>query len=254
MKILLFLMSLVLSDASPFQWEDETTTKPKLDTHKKTVKPIKPSPNKSQISPSGPSYSNPTNTPSHPFDDPFFSGSMSIHDMHQRMRERQEALMRQFGSFFDDPFFQSPMGFGLPPRGFQGQGRFNQGSNQQKGGNPSRSSRNQKNSNNRLNPFSNAFKRNINGGLEVLNKKGFIVVQKIIDPKANQDYQVNLQGRSVTVTSQTKQQNEKNSQYGRSFSQSYSSSTQSVLLPEDVMSDFTQRIVGDKLVLVFQKK
>ena len=146
------------------------------------------------------------------------------------------------------------MGFGLPPRGFQGQDRFNQGSNQQKGGNPSRSSRNQKNSNNSLNPFSNAFKRNINGGLEVLNKKGFIVVQKIIDPKANQDYQVNLQGRSVTVTSQTKQQNEKNSQYGRSFSQSYSSSTQSVLLPEDVMSDFTQRIVGDKLVLVFQKK
>ena len=94
----------------------------------------------------------------------------------------------------------------------------------------------------------------MNQNLEVINKKGFIVVQKIIDPKANQDYQVNLKGRSVTVISQTKQQNEENSQYGRSFSQSYSSSTQSVLLPEDVMNDFTQRIVGDKLVLVFQKK
>ena len=247
MKILLFFISLVLIEASPFQWEDETTTKPKLDTHKKTVKPIKPSPNKPQISPSGPSYSNPTNTPSHPFDDPFFSGSMSIHDMHQRMRERQEALLRQFGSFFDDPFFQPPMGFGIPSRGFRGQGGVNQRPNSQNSGNQSRF-------NNRLNPFSSAFSGNMNGGLEVLNKKGFIVVQKVIDPKANQDYQVNLQGRSVTVTSQTKQQNEKNSQYGRSFSQSYSSSTQSVLLPEDVMSDFTQRIVGDKLVLVFQKK
>ena len=76
----------------------------------------------------------------------------------------------------------------------------------------------------------------------------------MIDPKANQDYQVNLQGRSVTVTSQTKLQNEKNSQYGRSFLKVIALALKSVLLPEDVMSDFTQRIVGDKLVLVFQKK
>ena len=247
MKILIFLMSLVLVGASPFQWEDESASKPKLDTHQKQLTPAQPSPSKPHTGPSGSNYSNPNNSPLNPFDDPFFSGSMSIHDMHQQMRKRQEALMKQFGSFFDDPFFQSPMGFGIPSRGFRGQSGSNHRPNLQNNGN-----RNQ--SGNSWSPFPRAFSGNMNQNLEVINKNGFIVVQKIIDPKANQDYQVNLRGRSVTVVSQTKQQNEENSQYGRSFSQSYSSSTQSVLLPEDVMNDFTQRIVGDKLVLVFQKK
>ena len=255
MKILIFLLSVVLIYASPFQWEDEIPQKPKLDTHKKPLHPVQPNPAIPPHLPSKPSPAtpggipqNPGNNQFNPFDDPFFSGSMSIHDMHQQMRQRQEALLKQFGNFFDDPFFRSPMGLGMPPRVFPGQGGINQPPNNAVQPNQSKSPKSP------WNQFSKSWPRKANGDLQVLNKKDFIVVQKVINPRNNMDYQVKLQGRTVTVTSQSKQQNEETSQYGRSFSQSYSSSTQSVMLPEDVLNDFTQRVVGDKLVLVFQKK
>ena len=255
MKILIFLLSTVLIYASPFQREDEIPQKPKLDTHKKPLHPVQPNPAIPPHMPSKPSPAapggipqNPGNNQFNPFDDPFFSGSMSIHDMHQQMRQRQETLLKQFGNFFDDPFFRSPMGLSRPPRMFPGQGGINQPPNNAVQPNQSKPSKNP------WNQFSQSWPKKTNGDLQVLNKKDFIVVQKAINPRNNMDYQVKLQGRMVMVTSQTKQQNEETSQYGRSFSQSYSSSSQSVMLPEDVLNDFTQRVVGDKLVLVFQKK
>lgn len=228
MKVILFLLSVSCLLASPFQWEDEVPQQPKLETQPKPSVPSAPAPISPQTGPTSPA--NPTPPPNYsqdPFSDPFFNGSMSIQDLHQQMRQRQEALLKQFGAFFDDPFFKSPPGFGfgggLIPKGKLGN-RFPVGG------------------------------INSSNGLEVLNKKDFIVVQKKINPANQLNYKVSLQGRSVIVSSETKQQNEENSQYGRSFSQSFSSSSESVILPEDVLADFTQRVVGDKLVLVFQKK
>lgn len=224
MKAILFLISVGWLLASPFQWEDEVPQQPKLETQPKQQHsgPTAPTPNPSQQP-----GMNPSNPHHDPFADPFFNGSMSIRDLHQQMRQRQEALLKQFGTFFDDPFFKSPPGFGfgggLIPKGKLGS-RFPVGG------------------------------MNSSNGLEVINKKDFIVVQKKINSTNNNDYKVTLQGRSVIVTSETKQQNEETSKYGRSFSQSFSSSNESVILPEDVLPDFTQRIVGDKLILVFQKK
>lgn len=228
MKIILFLLSLTCFVASPFQWEDEVPQQPKLNTQPKRQQST-PAPN--PFVPTNPSQqpgiSQPKPHPD-PFSDPFFNGSMSIRDIHQQMRQRQEALLKQFGTFFDDPFFRSPMvgrnfSSGLTPKGKLG-GRF---------------------------PISGMSSSN---GLEILNKKDFIVVQKQINPNNNNDYKVTLKGRNVIVTSESKQRNEETSQYGRSFSQSFSSSSESVILPQDVLADFTQRVVGDKLILVFQKK